>query len=245
MDSNFPKPTVLYPFTIRTCLLYILNRKREPTTVILCTSRDSFLQRLLSELPPNDSLFTPTLHLLSRSGSINVVFCSTLPSLLAHLSIYSGAAPLEEINMTHTQSPNEQVVPTLALLFMLQLHADTASNSAQGLSRTFASAVEASVRSRQRLIIVEPTAELSPHLDVPMRDELQSGNAAAQSLDGLDHAESEREGAPEQSDPWDQHVPVLNVTSSRFGAGARGWVGRTVSVRSIAGRWCVLDRIGD
>jgi hypothetical protein len=243
MDRRFPKPTVLHPFTLRSFLLYILNRQREPTTVIICTSRDSFLQRLLSELAPDDSLLTPTLHLLSRSGSISVVFCPTLPSLLAHLSIYPSPVSMEEdINMADTQQPNEQVVPTLALLFMLQLHSDTASNSAQGLSRTFASAVEASVRSRQRLIIVEPTSVFSPLLDVPVRDELHSG---AHSPEALDHAESERVGVPEQSDPWDQPVPLLNVTSSRFGAGARGWVGRTVPVRSIAERWCVFDRIED
>jgi hypothetical protein len=149
------------------------------------------------------------------------------------------------MDMADTHPPNEQVVPTLALLFMLRLHSDTASNSAQGLSRTFASAVEASVRSKQRLIIVEPIAEPTPLLDIPMRDELQSDNADADSPEGLDYTESQGAGLPEQSDPWDQPVPLLNVTSSRFGAGARGWVGRTVPVRSIAGRWCVFDRIGD
>lgn len=43
------------------------------------------------------------------------------------------------------------------------------------------------------------------------------------------------------SNPWDDEVSILNVTTKSFGAGERGWVGRTVKVRAVVGRWCVFQ----
>lgn len=37
---------------------------------------------------------------------------------------------------------------------------------------------------------------------------------------------------------WDEEVSILNVTTRSFGAGERGWVGRTVAVSGVVGRWC-------
>ena len=49
------------------------------------------------------------------------------------------------------------------------------------------------------------------------------------------------------SRPWEEEVSILNVTTKSFGAGERGWVGRTVTVRAVVGRWCVFRdmRAGD
>lgn len=43
---------------------------------------------------------------------------------------------------------------------------------------------------------------------------------------------------------WDEEVSMLNVTTKSFGAGERGWVGRTVAVRTVAGRWCAFKDMG-
>lgn len=42
----------------------------------------------------------------------------------------------------------------------------------------------------------------------------------------------------QRSSPWDEQLSILNVTTKTFGVGDRGWVGRTVSIRQVAERWC-------
>jgi hypothetical protein len=49
------------------------------------------------------------------------------------------------------------------------------------------------------------------------------------------------EGIEGEEDPWEQHVPILG-SGGKF-AGQRGWVGRTVGVRRVVGRWCRFERI--
>ena len=58
-------------------------------------------------------------------------------------------------------------------------------------------------------------------------------------LGGDGEAEETEEQA---SSVWDEEVSMLNVTTKTFGAGERGWVGRTVSIRRVAGRWCHFKR---
>ena len=45
------------------------------------------------------------------------------------------------------------------------------------------------------------------------------------------------------SNAWDDEVSILNVTTKSFAAGERGWVGRTVKVRAVAGRWCIFEEV--
>ena len=50
--------------------------------------------------------------------------------------------------------------------------------------------------------------------------------------------DDDAEARPLALSPWDEEVSLLNVTTKSFGAGERGWVGRTVRVRAVVGRWC-------
>jgi hypothetical protein len=51
------------------------------------------------------------------------------------------------------------------------------------------------------------------------------------------------EGLEGEEDPWDQHVPILG-SGGKF-SGQRGWVGRTVGVKRIIGRWCRFINVAD
>jgi hypothetical protein len=49
------------------------------------------------------------------------------------------------------------------------------------------------------------------------------------------------EGLEGEEDPWDQHVPILG-SGGKF-SGQRGWVGRTVGVKRVIGRWCRFEKV--
>lgn len=63
------------------------------------------------------------------------------------------------------------------------------------------------------------------------------------------HPEPENDGEHQpvqrSDDPWDQQLSMLNVTTKTFGVGERGWVGRTVSVRQVAERWCEFTTLSE
>ena len=51
------------------------------------------------------------------------------------------------------------------------------------------------------------------------------------------------EQPPGVTNPWDEEVSILNVTTKSFGVGERGWVGRTVKLRTVAARWCMFESL--
>ena len=239
-SQEIPGPQVLYPLTIGKFFRYLLSHHglSRPATLIICLSFESFGEKFLSDIPHNDPLLTPTLQLLSDTKYIDVAFVPTLPVLLAMLSIYDGQQRHINNQASYSLLEGEPTIGTLILMFPLRLHADTPSNSAQGLSRTFASAVSASIRVKERLVIVEPVPPAPASRSVG----LQHDDTQTQQDDGV-QSRGSPEVVAEQTDPWDQHVPILNVTSSRFGAGERGWVGRTVAARSVAEQWFTFERV--
>lgn len=238
------QPVVLASPTIPDLVQYVLERHSPPSTLVVCYRREEFLQLLrvtkhddlLTDDPDNDEsldrqnvggtdfleqlspfLQTPTLRLLSRSRTVKVAFCPDITHLRAHLSIYDPH--------TDAKTPHGNIagrVPMLVILDPLQLHQQTSSYSAQGLSRTFATAVEAAHRAEQKLVIAECSPTRPPSAD----DEHAAGGVEVAS-----------------HDPWDQEVSILNVTTKSFGAGERGWVGRTVKVKTIAKRWCKIESL--
>ncbi|KAF2428284.1 hypothetical protein EJ08DRAFT_592359 [Tothia fuscella] len=209
------QPTVLYPTELSTFIQYILDHHTPPTNLIICSSQDMFLAQLQASISHSKDiepsrkhdLLIPTIHQLANSRTINVTFCATLAQLQAYLGVYgmnkSAVSPAEPRKGVFNSGP-----PTLALLNPLQLHKETSSFSAQGLSRTFASAIEAASRSNQKLLIMECPSRVTP-----------------------------------DANPWDQEIAILNVTTKSFGAGERGWVGRTVKVKDVVGRWCTFERL--
>jgi len=114
----------------------------------------------------------------------------------------------------------------LAILNAIEAHRPTSAFSAQGLNRTWAGAVEAAHSTGSRLIVAE----------------CHNDRYAPQPADAVTSEAAEADVAP-PVDPWDEEVSMLNVTTKTFGAGERGWVGRTVKIRTIAERWCRFESV--
>jgi hypothetical protein len=198
------RPVVISPVSLSNFLTYTLTLQSR-VHLIICSAQPHFLQQLSLELESNHSLLSPTLNLLARSSTISTAFCPTVQTLLAYLATFPTALQDAASRLS-----------TVALIFPLSVHSDTAAYSAQGLSRMFASLVEASMRSRVQFLIVEPI-----------------------------EANIEGEGSEETmpNEPWDEHISILNITTSKFRIEQRGWVGRTVSARTVAKRWCVFSTL--
>lgn len=174
-------------------------------------------------------LLIPTLHQLSISSNAQVAFCSTLSQLQAFLSTHHMNNEHPTHNSSHTAES------TLILINPISLHRNIASFSSQGLSRTFASAVEATARTKNRLLVVECPNRASSQGST-------TGDLSIETMHGMDDGEPEGERVTVYNDPWEEQVSILNVTTKSFGAGEKGWVGRTVKIRTVVERWCVFER---
>ncbi|KAJ0425594.1 hypothetical protein BJY00DRAFT_183155 [Aspergillus carlsbadensis] len=155
-----------------------LDQNRNFSTIIVCATRDSFLEQLTAtvqlhsaEATGNHHLLTKSLGLLSRSHKIKTVFCPTLEHLRAYLSVgVRPQAPAAEGKQNRRS--------LLAILNPLSLHFSTLEFSAQGLSRTLASAVEVSYRANLDIVLCECQDALDPantelgealwYVDVPL-----------------------------------------------------------------------------
>ena len=256
--------TVIDQCTIQRFIHFLIHNHAPPTNLIICSSRDAFVQDFLAELqqyaPTTDqqddhglsgsrrpsggqtshsmststSLLIPTLHLLASSSNVHTSFCPDPTHLLALLSALPHRKPDSRANVpSHaSETKSSTTRPMLAILNPVRLHEPTSSFSAQALNRVFASAVEAAHHLRRQLVIVE-TPGIEQSLSLPEGDDdparhrpLEPGRGDAVS------------GARPSSSPWDQQLSILNVTTKTFGVGERAWVGRTVSARQVASRWC-------
>ncbi|TLD37904.1 hypothetical protein E2P81_ATG03579 [Venturia nashicola] len=241
------QPTALTSTTLPSFLQNILDTHTTPTNLIVGSSEAVFVQELYAStelektqqaheaetegLDPakahriasrNHPLAIPTVHQIFTSRTVNMTFCETLAQLQAQLAIHG-------ISKTHISEKLEgSVVPTLALLNSIHLHRGTCSFSAQGLSRTLASAVEAAHRGRQKLVLVEYPS----HVPTTTNEDMDTDIGDEEMLDTT---------VEQTKDIWEEDVAILNVTTKSFGAGERGWVGRTVKVRKVIERWCIFD----
>ena len=220
----------LYCSTPVEFLEYILQNSVTPSTIVICSNREAFLERLDLSIRksldenistpteedasrPGHTLLLPTIHLLARSRAIKLSFTPTLQHLRAYLATQNLYRV--ETRGTETHSTSSLHSPMLAILGMLEVHRSTSDFSAQGLSRTLSIAVEASMALGRRLIV----AEILP---------------AIEDKDAIAMDENENEVQP---DPWMEQVPILNG-SIRSGDEQRVWAGRTVEVARVVGRWC-------
>jgi len=109
----------------------------------------------------------------------------------------------------------------LAIWGFARLHQYTVEHSAQGLSRTLATVVEATRTGGQKLVLAEPKE----------RDERRNDEDA--------------NGGDERfEDPWKEQVPLLSG-SVRFGGEERAWAGRTIEVGRIVATWCNFLKLDD
>jgi len=272
------EPVVLEDVNIVDFVQYILDCHASPTTLIVCSTREAFLQDLLvairtsdgksgteiefehgeiatgdderSELeqtphharrPPDvHPLLLPTLHLLSSSRTVDVAFCPDLTHLLAYLSVLlTRHATISDVPIVSGLHDSNSIrKPLLAILNSIGFHRPTSSFSAQGLNRTIAAAVETAHQLNRRLVIAECIDESSHEA---MHDEDGIG-VDHEGLEERDRADGT--GASTSTSVWDEEVSILNITTKTFGAGQRGWVGRTVTIRRVAERWCRFERLG-
>jgi hypothetical protein len=235
-------PVALQPVTLLALVRCIMEHHDQPSTLVVCSSRDEFLQDMLSSVQDASEdedqyhLSQPILHLLRASSRMNVAFCPSLQTLHAWLSWHSHSSSKgsKSNGKRSSSSLDGYTDSSLIVVNPIALHRSTSSFSAQGLSRTFAGLIDLSICSRQRLIIAEcvPT--------------IQNPDQRPQSSSTADSDEGERTIAANTSDndvdttpnPWDQDISILNVTTKSFGVGERGWVGRTVKIGQVIQRWC-------
>lgn len=245
-------PVVLDPVSITAFVQHIIDIHATSSTLIYCGPKADFLDKLkttiqqrqqqthstvehATEPPPGQTnknppthqlLEKPTLRLLATTRTLNLAFCPDITHLRGYLATYAHrSATSSKVPEQNPEEPGR--IPVLALLNPIAQHKPTSSFSAQGLNRTFATAVEAAWEVRCKLVVAETTQ--------PGRAETGDGEA-----DGGGEGEGDsREGVREAAGSvWDEEVSILNVTTKSFGAGERGWVGRTVSLRRVVGRWC-------
>ena len=212
-------PVALPPLLCAQFLDYVLQHHAPPTTLIICSTREAFLEQLQVSIDhcqastedtndiisPTDYLSLPTIHLIATSRTIHLAFTPTLPHLRAYLAMYSPENSTARVFLT--SRPQK---PLLAIWGLANLHRSTAEHSAQGYSRTLASAVEAARAGRQRMVLAESSR-------VFVQGEAGEGDA--------------------WDETWREQVPLLSG-SVKFGREERGWTGRTVEIGAVVGRWC-------
>lgn len=214
-------------------LEYILRSHGAPSTVVICSSREAFLEDLLLSTQEYTDQTTgevdqqalhpfliPTIHLLATSRTIDLAFAPTLPHLRAYLASRLLSIG-ERFELTVERMSGTQY-PTLAVFGFTDVHRPTSEFSAQGLSRTLSTAVEASLALSRNLIIADVPPTISD-----------------QDLMALN--EHEDDGI---FDPWLEQVPILN-NSIRSGGDQRIWAGRTIPIARVIGRWCRIVRLDE
>lgn len=136
-------------------LQYIFNNDAPTTTLIICSTRDQFLEQLHTSIrgataitnAGRHHLLTKSIGVLSTSSRVRLVFCPTLEHLRAYMSV------LRSVEKSSSLAGSKK--PLLAVLDPASLHATTSEFSAQGLSRTFAAMVETAAREGMDLVLCE------------------------------------------------------------------------------------------
>ena len=222
-------PVILPCLSAAEFLEYILQYHAAPTTAVVCFQHESFLAELHCAVNQHvegeyeqyheHQLMNPTIHQLAISRTVKLVFAPTLPHLRAYLAIFSSRTQ----PYTHLVLQDAgQRAPMLAIYGLLELHHSTSELSAQGLSRTFATAVEAARMASMKLVIVE-SSHVNPNGELLASSEVNEIVAI---------------------DPWKVQIALLNG-SVRLGGEDRVWAGRTIEAARVAARWCNFLQPGD
>ncbi|EER38287.1 conserved hypothetical protein [Histoplasma capsulatum var. duboisii H88] len=205
---------------------YLLSRDASTTTLIVCSTRDAFLQQLYTSIAPTapgaeqpsspqnghhgDShkcshrrLFN-TIGSIARAKRLTLAFCPSLEHFRAYISVFRCPQLLSPQQECSHLSYRKR--PVLAVLGLVSLHYDTSQFSAQGIAKNLALAVEIAAREMVDLTLCECVAV-------------------------------GREGASGSS-LWDADVPLLSgQTLATVTGGNSANLGRTVKVKQVAKRW--------
>ena len=157
-----PRSVALPSMLCTEFLQLLLQHNNVTKTLIISSSRENFLDELQACIrithpqslsaeqfedprPSLHPLLVPSIHLISTSKSINLVFVPTLHHLRAYLAAF---VPDRKAGSAKT--------PILAAWGLMRLHRSTSEHSAQGISRSLAALVEAADIGGQRLVVAEP-----------------------------------------------------------------------------------------
>lgn len=222
-------PVILSPALPSELLTYIIQQETHPTTLIICSTRADFLNHLLSDvqdttrrpLQPGtdkpDALLASPLYQVAIARHIRMAFVPTVSHLRAYLSVFSSKDSRIPPPPATPASAYAKRRPLLLVYGFLGLHRDTSEWSAQGISSTAASLVEAARRVGYRAVVVD-------HPRPPGQGD--GGD------DGVGAA-----GAGESL--LSQEVTVLSASARRAGVDLddAAWTGRKVTVGRVLARW--------
>lgn len=212
----------------------ILKVHTAPIVLVICATREDFLQDLQTELHRDSPesqhpLLVPTIHLLATTRTIRLAFTPSLGHLRAYLATYQLTIETLEKSPRLQQGLVSNLSPMLFIFGLIALHSSSSTEfSAQGLTRSVAMAVEAADNAGAKLVL----AEL-------LRKGNDENNGTMDAENHINIGESETEY---KYDPWRQQVSLLNG-SIRSGDDSRPWSGRTIEVRTIVGRWCKFEAL--
>ncbi|KAF2166103.1 hypothetical protein M409DRAFT_55445 [Zasmidium cellare ATCC 36951] len=222
------RPVVLDVQSIHDFIQYVLDNHAVPSTLVVCSTKATFLEALQGEpqssqdeqhaINPRRLWQTPTLRLLSTSRTLKLAFCPDITHLRAYLATYTITVAKRSVEQDDAlRLPSAQ--PIMAILNPIELHRPTSAFSAQGLNRTFSVATEAAHHTGSKLVMADIA---KPHAISNLGEELQTAEARA------------------PTSPWEEELPILNVTTKRLGELS---VGRTVKIKSVAERWCFFEKM--
>lgn len=231
-------PVILSPALPSGLLTYIIQQETYPTTLIICSSRADFLDYLISDVQdttrrpvksgtePRDvsstadsrphALLTAPLYQVAVARHIRMAFVPTVSHLRAYLSVFTSKDSNILPPPTTLPSSSTKKQSLLLVYGFLNLHRDTSEWSAQGISSTAASLVEAARKTGFRAVVV----------DHPQ--------PSGQSADGGDD-----ETAEAGVSLLLEEVSVLSASTRRTGADLddSAWTGRKVTVGRVLARW--------
>ncbi|KAL8712956.1 MAG: hypothetical protein Q9220_002814 [cf. Caloplaca sp. 1 TL-2023] len=224
----------LPPMKCNEFIEHVLENHKAPTTIIICSSREDFLDKLYHSLQPQNAyqdfdptkeagdeklhpLLVPTIHRLSTARTVNLAFVPSLPHLRAYLASFTPSRDAMQ-GSSSLAKPGLQT-SMLAIYGLVSLHRDTTEYAVQGLSRSMANAVETAEAWGMRLTLVEDSEDWV----TPMAELVSDGEAVALGTF------------------WTEQIPLLN--SSIALSDDRIWAGRKVDLKAVIARWCLIGRL--
>lgn len=232
-------PLILSPALPSELLTNIIRHHEYPTTLIVCSSQAEFLDSLLanaqkslsvaadgSQVPGLSSLLSSPLYQVAIARHIRMIFVPTVSHLRACLSVFTTKDSKVPPPPPVTTSRQARTRHLLLVYGFLALHRDTSEWSAQGISSTATTLVEAARRVGFRAVAVD-----SPRLVMQTEDD-----ADAQ---GADDDDDGPVGSETEQTILSEEVPVLSASARRTGADLddADWTGRTVTLARVLGRW--------
>ena len=157
-------------------LEHLTDNAARCTVLIVCAKREEFVDQVVPsltgslplEVPASQDtvsddelearklphpLLSTALRLLAVTKDIKLVFCSTIGTLRTYL--FNLALSEGQVATRLESSACSSFHPILVILDLVLLHHTTSEFSFSGLSRTFASAVEAAARNGMDLLLTE------------------------------------------------------------------------------------------